>query len=152
MVVEAGDQHGETLIADLCVRGVWLPQAEVLFDIRVIDTDAQSYLHHTPGRVLLNAEVEKKNKYANACATRHAHFTPLCFSVDGLARSEVTCFLKRMACRLSSRCDKSFAEVLGWIHAKLAFAIVRASVLCIRGSRTKWRSLGLEDGAAIDLS
>ena len=79
VVVEAGDQHGETLIADLCVRGVWLPQAEALFDIRVVDTDAQSYLHHTPGRVLLNAEVEKKNKYADACATRRAHFTPLCF-------------------------------------------------------------------------
>ena len=42
--------------------------------------------------------------------------------------------------------------MLGWIHARLAFAILRASVLCIRGSRTKWRSLGLEDGAAIDLS
>ena len=28
VVVEAGDQHSETLIADLCVHGVWLPQAE----------------------------------------------------------------------------------------------------------------------------
>ena len=27
------------LIADLAIRGVWLPQAEVLFDVRVIDTD-----------------------------------------------------------------------------------------------------------------
>ena len=24
VVVEAGDQHGETLVADLCVHGVWL--------------------------------------------------------------------------------------------------------------------------------
>ena len=47
VVVETGDQHGETLIADLCVCGVCLPQAEALFDIHVIDTDAQSYLHHT---------------------------------------------------------------------------------------------------------
>ena len=31
---------GETLIADLSVRGVWSPQSEVLLDIRVIDTDA----------------------------------------------------------------------------------------------------------------
>ena len=69
MVVEAGDQHGETLIADMCVRGVLLPQAEALFDIHVIDTDLQSYLHHTPGRVWLNVEVRKKNKYADACAT-----------------------------------------------------------------------------------
>ena len=152
VVIEAEDQQSETLDADLCVRWVWLPQAEALFDIRVVDTDAQSYLRHAPSRVLLNAEVEKKNKYAEACAARRAHFTPLCFSVDGLAGSEANCFLKRMACRLSSRWDRSYAEVLGWIRARLAFAIVRASVLCVRGSRTKWRSLGLEDGAAIDLN
>ena len=79
MLNEAEDQHGETLIADLCVCGVWLPQAEALSDIRVVDTDTQSYLYHAPSRVLLNAEVEKKNKYAEACAARHAHFTPLCF-------------------------------------------------------------------------
>ena len=79
VVVEAGDQHSETLIADLCVRGVQLPQAEALFDIRVVDADAQSCLHHTPGRVLLNAKVEKKHKYADDCATQRAHFTPLCF-------------------------------------------------------------------------
>ena len=66
MVTEAEDQQSETLIADLCVRRVWLPQAEALFDIRVVDTDAQSYLHHAPSKVLLNAEVEKKSKYAEA--------------------------------------------------------------------------------------
>ena len=151
MVIEAEDQQSETLNVDLCIRGVWLPQAEALFDIHVVDTDAQSYLRHAPSKVLLNAEVEKKNKYAEACAARHAHFTPLCFfSVDGLAGSEANCFLKRMACRLSSRWDRSYAEVLGWICARLAFAIVRASVLCVHGSCTKWRSLGLEDCAAID--
>ena len=91
MVVEAEDQHGETLIADLCVRGVWLPRAEVLFDIYVVDTDTQSYLLHAPSRVLLNAEVEN-NKYAEACAAICAHFTPLCFPVDGLAESEANWF------------------------------------------------------------
>ena len=44
VVGEAGDQHGETLIADLCVHGVWLPQAEALFDICVVDTDAPSHI------------------------------------------------------------------------------------------------------------
>ena len=60
MVVEDGNQHGETLIADLCVLGVWLPQAEVLLDIRVVDTDTQSYLHHTPGRVLLMLKLKRR--------------------------------------------------------------------------------------------
>ena len=63
VVIEAQDQQGETLIAGLCVRGVWLPRAEVLFDIHVVDTDTQSYLLHAPSRVMLNVEVEKKNNY-----------------------------------------------------------------------------------------
>ena len=64
-----------------------------------------------------NAEVEKKKKYADACSARRAHFTPLCFSVDGLAGTEATCFLKRMACRLSTWWDRNYAEVLGWVCA-----------------------------------
>ena len=38
VVVETGDQHGETLITDLCVHGVWLPQAEAFFDVSLILT------------------------------------------------------------------------------------------------------------------
>ena len=98
-------------------------------------------LHHAHSRVLLNTEVEKKNKYPEACAARRVHFTPLCFSVDGLAGSEANCFLKWMACRLSSQWDRSYAKVLGWIRSRLAFAIVRASVLCVRGSHTKMEKL-----------
>ena len=31
-------------------------------------------------------------------------------------------------------------------------ALVRATNVCIRGSRTKWQSLGLEDGAAVPIN
>ena len=44
-------------------------------------------------------------------------------------------------------------EVIRWLRVRLAFALVRATNVCVRGStrgsRTKWRSLGLEDGAAV---
>ena len=70
-------------------------------------------MRHAPSRVLLNAEVEKKNKYAEACPARRAHFTPLCFSVDGLAGSEANCFLKWIACKLSSRWDRSLLRCWG---------------------------------------
>ena len=92
----------ETLIADLGVRGVWSPQSEALFDICVIDTDTQSYLTTTPNLVLFRAEGEKKQKYSAATTARPAHFTLLCFSVDGIAGSEAACFLKRLAGGLSS--------------------------------------------------
>ena len=42
-VVQDGSASADALIADLCVRGVWGPQTEALFDIRVVDTDTRSY-------------------------------------------------------------------------------------------------------------
>ena len=53
-------------------------QAEALFNIRVTDTDAQSYLNHPTKEMLETAENEKKKKYSKACAERRGSFTPLC--------------------------------------------------------------------------
>ena len=56
------DANGRpTLIADLSIRGVWQPQTVALLDVRVIDTNAQSYASHTVDAVLCSAEQEKKN-------------------------------------------------------------------------------------------
>jgi len=140
----------ETLIADLGIHGVWSPQSEALFDIRVTDTGAQSYLSQAPDQVLFRAEVEKKYKYSAAATARRAHFTPLCFSVDGLTGTEASCFIKRLANGLSSCWDRSYSEVLCWVCTRLAFAILRATGLCLRGTRSKWRCFGQEDSAAID--
>ena len=46
MVKEAESKaDGPGLRADLGIRGVWTPQVEALFDIKVFDTDAPSHLH-----------------------------------------------------------------------------------------------------------
>ena len=121
-----------------------------MFDIRVIDTDAQPYLTTEPKLALSRAKGEKKQKYSAAATARQALFTPLCFSVDGLAGSEAVCFLKRLAGGLSSHRDRNYPEVLCWIRTTLAFAILCANGLCVWGSHFKWECLGLEDGAAID--
>ena len=65
-VVRDGSAVADTLIADLCVRGVWGPQTEALFDIRVVDTDGRSYCARSPKDVLGTAEGEKKRKYLQA--------------------------------------------------------------------------------------
>ena len=50
-VVCDGNEDSPALIADLGVRGVWTPQAEALFDVRVTDSDAASYVNHTVSAV-----------------------------------------------------------------------------------------------------
>ena len=47
------------LVADLSVRGVWTAQSEALFDIRIVDTDAQSYCSRPPMDVFSAAEEEE---------------------------------------------------------------------------------------------
>ena len=127
---------------------MWIPQAEALFDIRVVDTDAQSYRNRAPIDILSTAEREKA-KYHQACVDRRAFFTPLCLFVDGLRGREAAVFVKRMAERLSSNWDINYSLVLGWIRTQLSFSILRATILCLRGSCTKWCSFSVTDEAPI---
>ena len=76
--------NSPALVADLGVRGMWQTQTEALFDIRVIDTDARSYVSRSVQSVLESAEREKKKKYHEAAVSRHASFTPFVVSVDGV--------------------------------------------------------------------
>ena len=84
------DTRTPALIADLSIRGVWLPQVKALFDKRVVDTEAQSYLSKSPMDVLTLAGKEKRTKYSAACEERMDIFTPLCVSVDGIMGKDAT--------------------------------------------------------------
>ena len=63
-IVREADGEADTpaLVADLAVHGVWIPQTEALVDIRVTDTDTQSYGNRSPKEVLQSAENKKKKK------------------------------------------------------------------------------------------
>ena len=149
IVKEADESSGSPAqVADLSVRGVWVPQAEALFDVRVVDTDAQSYLDRSPLDVLSIAESEKKRKNHQACLDRRALFTQLCISVDGLLGRE-TVFIKRLADRLSSNWKYSYPHVLGWVRTRLTFSILRATLLCLRGSHKKWHTIDVTDGTPL---
>ena len=84
------------LVADLGVRGVWQPQTEALFDIRVIDSDAQSHVQCSVNAVLASAEGEK-GKYSESAMSRLASFSPFVLSVDSRMGQEARVFMKRVA-------------------------------------------------------
>jgi hypothetical protein len=141
-----------SLIADLGVRGVYQQQTVALFDIRVVDTDAQSYCTRSIKSVLHSAEVTKRTKYGQACDEKRATFTPIVVSADGIFAHEAKVFISRIADQLSYKWDKPYSHVISWIRARLSLAVIRASDLCIRGSRTRWRCLGVHDGPSLSLS
>ena len=119
-----------------------MPQAEALFNI--------TPSHTVPNLLLMSFPVLRKTKrkiYLEACSDRRAMFTPLCTSVDGLLGREANVFVKRIAERLSYKWNTNYGQVLGWIRTHLSFSILRATVLCLRGSHTKWRSINVVDSS-----
>ena len=77
-------------------------------------------------------------------------FSPFVVTVDGALGPEAVLFLRRLAEKLSVRWERGYGEILGWIKARLSFAVIRATDLCLRGSRVQWRSgTGIDDGAGL---
>ena len=148
---EANIRDGTTaLIADISIRGLWQPQVVALLDVQVVDTDAPSHTHRNTVAVLSSAQEEKKRKYNSAAEACRASFTPFVVSTDGMLGREVNFLLKRLAQSISIKWEKPLGQTTGWLHEKLSFAILRATNLCLCGSRTKWRSgVGMDDGAGL---
>ena len=96
---------------------VWEPQALALFDIHVADTDAKSYLSHSPIAVLASAETEKKRKYFDAYIVHHATFTLLCFLPDGLVGDEAACLLKYLVRSLHLTWEHYYGEIIKGLQA-----------------------------------
>ena len=59
-----------------------------MFDIRIINLNAGSYLHITPEKALAKAENEKKDLYLQACLERRRTFTTMVHSADGITRAK----------------------------------------------------------------
>ena len=120
---------------------MWQPQTAALLDVRVVDTDAQSYACRTVDAVLCSAEQKKKRKYLAAVEERRASFTPFVVSVDGVLGHDAQHLIKRLCDQIAMKWEKSHSEVMVWVRARIAFAILRA---------TKWRSgHGMDDGAGL---
>jgi hypothetical protein len=141
------------LRGDLSCRGVWDAQREALFDIRVVDTDAPSYISRPVASILKSAEEEKKRKYSSACEKQHATFTPLVTSVDGVFAPQMCTFIKHLGEAIADRWNRPLTVIMGWLRSKIIISIIRATSMCIRGTRHRFRSVnhffGLNDGAAL---
>jgi len=91
--------------------------------------------------LLCSAKVENKFKYSLTCQSCCASFMPLCVSLDGLLAPETQFFVCKLSNHFSLKWEQPISVVVSWVRACLSFAILRAALLCVHGSHTKWRSL-----------
>ena len=140
---------------DLLIRGLWANGTDCIIDVRVTDLDAKYQRHKDPLDILKSHEKEKKRKYLEPCLQQRRHFVPFVVSTDGLIGPEGHALLQKLAALLADKTGKSYSEVCGYIRARMSIAIVRATHLCLRGSRVPTNYMSYrpqwEDGAGLGL-
>ena len=99
--------------------------------------------------LVLLSMIERKSTHR--LVDQMAMFTSLRVPVDGIVGHEATVFLQRITDLLSAKWEMDYGLVMGWIHTRLSFDILCATLLCIQGCHNKWCILGLVDGVCIAL-
>ena len=124
--------------ADLKASGFWSSNRHccAFFDVLVFHQHAQSYRATPLPNIYRSQEREKRCQYEMLIReVDRGTFTPLVFSTAGGAAPAAGAFLKRLSSLLATKRDLPYAMTISWLRCRLSFALLRASILCLRGSR-----------------
>ena len=145
---------GDNAKPDIRARGVWRDGQNAYFNVRVTNTNSASQCHMTTEKILEKHEREKKRQYNRRIMNiENGTFTPLVFSVNGGMGKECSMYHKHIAEKISTKTEERYEKVLSMIRCKLSFIILRACLMCIRGSRcaSKMKITDVDDfGIAYD--
>ena len=126
---------------DISACGVWGGRFErTFFDVRVFNPSARSNRSTPLQSVFRKHEMEKKRHYEQrVLEIEHSSFTPLVMSVTGGMGPLATIFYKRLAAMLAEKQGMQYSKTIQWICCKLSFALLRTTILCIRGCRSTYK-------------
>ena len=126
-----------------------------MFDIRIVNLDAVSYLRITPYKAFAKGEKEKKDVYLQACLYCRKTFTPMVYSADRIPGAEALAIQRRLAALLNYKLKWEYSEMCGFVRARMSLVIVRSNSLLLRSSRNKGARIQqrpeLTDGAVTAL-
>ena len=123
---------------DVAANGFWGGRFEKAFlDVRVFNPSIRSYRQTSLQAVYRRHEQEKKCQYDQRVReVEHATFTPLVLSSTGGMGKAITVFYKRLASMLSEKRGIQYSKTIGWLRCRMSFALLRCSIMYIRGARS----------------
>ena len=123
---------------DIAASGLWGGRFErKMFDIRVFNPYAASNRAASTPAVYARHEREKKRRYEERTReVERASFVPVVMSASGGAGKAATVLYKRLAALISEKRNDQYSATMAWIRTRLCFALVRSSIMCLRGARS----------------
>ena len=124
--------------SDVKCLGFWRKMRQAYFDIKVVSPLARSHLRKTPSRIYAEAEKSKMREYkARIIEVEHGDFTPLVFTTTGGMAPQSDRAIKRLTQILAEKKELPSSVVAGWLRCRFSFALLRTSLICLRGTRRK---------------
>ena len=77
-------------------RVLWDVQFGTIIDVKLGDTDAESYKYEPMAALLAHWETIKKDNHSKHCHDRRKHFSPFFLSVDGMLGREALVLLSQL--------------------------------------------------------
>ena len=122
---------------DIRASGFWSHSQEAFFDVRVFYPIASSNCSPTISSAYRKHESVKKRQYGQRVReVERGVFTPLVFTTSGGMAKECSTFYKRLASMLALKSNQPYSSTIGWLRCRIQFALLRMSIMCIRGSRS----------------
>ena len=127
---------------DVSAVNFWVPGQRAFFDIRVFDLSAQRYRNLELAKCYTKNELEKKKQYnERVLEVENGSFTPLVFSSNGGMGRECTTFYTRLSEMYAEKKKQPMHEAIKSIRTKISFSLLRSTIRCLRGSRSRKPSL-----------
>ena len=125
---------------DIKAKGFWRRGQTAFFDIRVTHVNSLTQKHQSTASIFRHHEMSKKREYMQRVLdVENGSFTPLVFGTNGGLGRECENFLSALASKISDKTDEIYSETITWIRTRLSFEILRAALICVRGSRVPFR-------------
>ena len=100
----------------------------------------------SPKSVLRKHELEKKRHYnQRIIQVEHGTLTPLIFTTHGAMGHECQRYHKQLADKISIKNGDRYDDVMRYIRVKISFLVLKATLLCVRGSRTIKKNIVADD-------
>ena len=122
---------------DIKANGLWGSRfSRAFFDVKIFNPHAKTSrkLHKDAYKY---REKLKNSKYQQRILNvEQSSFCPLIFGCTGGAAKTATRTMQRFSEKLSEKRQESYPESINYIRTKISFALLRSSILCIRGCRS----------------
>ena len=106
--------------------------------VKVCHPNAVSYRELEPQQIYHIHENEKKRLYSKRVLDiEHGTFTPLVFTTTGGMGKECLMYHSRLSQLIAIKKGEQYAKTISWIRIRTSFALWRAALVFLRGSKTR---------------